>query len=195
MQNHYHRIRLEAFTLFELLIVMSIGLILLLAGVPAYQHLLARSRTANTVNHIIAAIHAARNEAIAQNQIVAFCGSQDGMHCDGQWQAGQMMILDQTQQILRVYAGIPAGDRLWWQSSLGYNNVLKLAPTGFTEGQRGSFYYCPRYNSAQYGAKIIVADSGRVRVETESQELQTACGNVSIGEKNANYFIRSSGRR
>lgn len=157
----------QGFTLFELLVVMSIGLILLLTGVPAYQHLLARNKTTATINHIIAAIHAARDMAIAQNQMITFCGSSDKLHCDGQWQAGQLMLLDQSQQVLRIYSGVGAGDRLWWQSSLGYNNVLKLSPTGFTDGQRGSFYYCPRYNASQYGAKIVVADSGRLRVEAD----------------------------
>lgn len=157
----------EGFTLFEILVVMSISLILLLAIVPAYQHLVARNKTAAVADHIIAAINVARATAIAQNQMITFCGSSDKVHCDGQWQAGQIMV-DQNQQLLRVYSGMAAGDRLWWSSSLGYNNFLKLAPTGFTDGQHGSFYYCPRYNAGKYGATIIVADSGRVRVEADA---------------------------
>ena len=163
------------FTLFELLIVMGIGLILLMVGVPSYQNLLARNKTVTVVNQVVDAIHSARTEAVARNQTVVFCGSADGGHCDGHWQIGQLVALDQNQQVLRVYSGLPPGDRLWWQSSLGANNALKLAPTGFTAGQRGSFYYCPLDNPLQYGAKIIIADSGRIRVETDPSELQTAC--------------------
>lgn len=165
----------SGFTLFELLIVMGIGLILLVIGIPSYQHLLARNKTTTVVNQVMDAIHSARTEAVARGETVVFCGSGDGMHCDGDWQAGQLLALDQTQQVLRVYAGLRQGDRLWWQSSLGANNALKLAPTGFTAGQRGSFYYCPLADPTRYGAKIVVADSGRVRVETDPTELQADC--------------------
>ena len=168
--------RVAGFTLFELLIVMSISLILLAVGAPSYQHLLANNETAAVVNQVIDAIHSARTEAVTRGETMVFCGSGDGMHCDGHWQAGQLLALDQTQQVLRVYSGVHPGDRLWWQSSLGANNALKLAPTGFTAGQRGSFYYCPLADPGRYGAKIIIADSGRIRVETDPAELQAECG-------------------
>lgn len=154
------------FSLLELILAMSIGLILLLCAVPSYQHLQAENKTADVVRQITTAVDAARNEAMAREEMVTVCGSGDGMHCDGQWQAGQIMVLDQNQQLLRVFPGVAAGDQLWWQSSLGRNNALKLAPTGFTDGQRGSFYYCPRYGAAQYSAKIVVSSSARIRVET-----------------------------
>jgi len=163
---------IAGFTLFELLIAMSLGLILLLAAVPSYHHIFARNKQADLVNHLIAAIHAARSEAVARNQVVVLCGSGDGKQCDGQWQEGQLMVLDQNQQVLRTYSGLPSGDQLWWRSSLGYNTELKLAPSGFTDGQQGSFYYCPRENARQYGARIIVSGSARVRVESIGE---TAC--------------------
>lgn len=166
---------MKGFTLFELLLSVSVGLILLLAGIPAWHHLVARNKMAATVNQIIAELHAARSDAISRGQMVIFCGSRDGAHCDGQWQAGQLALLDQNHQILRVYSGVAAGDRFWWQGSLGYNDALKWTPTGFTQGQRGSFYYCPGYKPGQYGAKIVVSDSGRIRVETDSGELQLIC--------------------
>lgn len=169
------QIFVAGFTLLELLVSIGLGLLLLLISAPAYHHLIARNKTVDTINHLVNAIYAARSEAVAEGRVIVFCGSGDGVHCDGHWQAGQLMLVDQTQQVLRLYSGLSAGDRLWWQSSLGNDNALKLAPTGFTNGQRGSFYYCPRDHASQYGAKIIVADSGRVRIETGSQELTTAC--------------------
>lgn len=163
------------FSLLEFILAMSIGLILLLCAVPSYQHLQAANTTTTIVRQMATAIHDARSEALAQGKMVALCGSGDGLHCDGQWQAGQIMILEQDGQLLRVFPGVASGERLWWQSSLGHNDILKLAPTGFTDGQRGSFYYCPRHGASQYGAKIVVSDSARVRVETGGQDLQTIC--------------------
>ena len=49
---------MKGFTLFELLLAMSLGLVLLMSAVPSYHYLLARNKTVNTVNHIVSAIHA-----------------------------------------------------------------------------------------------------------------------------------------
>ncbi len=166
----------RGFTLIELLLTMAIGCILLLVTIPVFQDLFLRNKTANTIDRLVNAVHLARSLAQAENQMISFCGSQDGLHCDGQWQAGQIMLIDQTQQVLRHFSGIPSGDRLWWNSSLSANNVLKLSPTGFTDGQRGSFYYCPKVNPDRYGVQLIIADSGRVRVETGGADLASACG-------------------
>lgn len=167
--------KLRGFTLFELLFSIGIALILLVSAVPAYQQLIAHNKTMSVVNHITFGIHTARSAAIAQNQVVDFCGSQDRRHCDGEWSQGQVMLLDQTQEVLQRYDGLTKGDRLWWNSSLGYDDTLKFAPTGFTNGQRGSFYYCPQRKPEKYGAKIIVSESGRVRVEYNAEELSKTC--------------------
>ncbi len=165
----------DGFTLLEVLLVIALGIILLLIAAPSYQDFIVRNRAANSISQVISAIQAARNEAIAQGQTIIFCGSSDQVRCDGQWQAGQI-TLTENAKILRIYSAISPGDRFWWQSSLGQNNELKLAATGFTAGQRGSFYYCPKYKPGSYGAKIIVSDSGRIRVDSDKNELETVCG-------------------
>ena len=165
----------DGFTLFELLLVISLGIILILIAVPSYQHLLARNKTVGIIDQIITGIHLARAEAVANGEVVVFCGTKDNIHCDGDWQAGQLNLLESSQKVLQVFPRIPAGDYLSWKSSLGYNNVLKLAPNGFTDGQRGSFYYCPAVKPKVYGAKIVVSDSGRVRVETDRRTLEEIC--------------------
>lgn len=166
--------KLKGFTLFELLLVMSIGLFFLTALVPSYRHFVFHNKVAAVVNQLSLAIHSARQQAISNNQIVELCGSGDHSRCDGNWQNSQILVLAESQKVLQVFSLLGQGERLWWQSSLGDNNALKLAPTGFTQGQRGSFYYCSA--DGNYGAKVIVTDSGRVRVETDSQEVREACG-------------------
>ncbi|MBS0350452.1 MAG: GspH/FimT family pseudopilin [Proteobacteria bacterium] len=162
------------FSLLELLVVLAMGLIMLLMSIPAYQHLFEKTQSSNVINQLIAAINAARTEAIAGNQVIVLCGSSNGLQCDGQWQKG-MLLIDPNDMVLRNFSALPLGDRLWWQSSLGTDDFLKLAPTGFTDGQRGSFYYCPRYNPVKYGAKITISDSGRARVDTDTQTLEASC--------------------
>lgn len=166
---------MKGFTLFELLLAMSVSLILAFTAAPAWHHWVARNKTAEFISRMVTAIHAARSEAVAREENVVFCGSGDGVHCDGRWQSGQLTMLDHSQKVLRIYPATASGDRFWWKSSLGYNDALKLAPTGFTAGQRGSFYYCPHYKPERYGAKIVVSDSARLRVETGVDDLQQIC--------------------
>lgn len=166
----------HGFTLFELLLGLSIALILLAAIIPGFQHFRSRNQTVQIVDHISAAIHMARSAAIAANEVVIFCGTGDQEYCDGNWSRGELIMQEFDRQILRYFTGvIPEGDHLLWRSSLSDNNELKLAPSGFTKGQRGSFYYCPRYHSEKYGAKIVISDSARLRVEYGGEELQQIC--------------------
>lgn len=167
--------KFKGFTLFELLFAMSISLLFLTALIPSYHHFIFRNKSENVVGQLALAIHSARQQAMTTNQIVEFCGSSDKTRCDGNWQAGQLLVAAESQKVLRIFSLLTPGERLWWQSSLGDNNALKLSPTGFTEGQRGSFYYCPHEKNGRYGSKVIVNDSGRVRVETDSQEIRKAC--------------------
>lgn len=165
----------SGFTLFELLVTLSIVVILLMIAIPSYQHLYAINKTSVVVNHVVDAIHSTRSSAMAENQIVAFCGSGDHQHCDGNWSKGQLIIEAQSQRILQNFLPANQHDKLLWKSSLGDNNSLKLAPNGFTDGQRGSFYYCPAEHPEKYGAKIVVSDSGRTRMEYNSEDLRSAC--------------------
>jgi prepilin-type N-terminal cleavage/methylation domain-containing protein len=165
----------KGFTLFELILVMSISLILLMAAIPSYHHVIFRNRTANVINQLSSAIQLTRQQAISSNQTLEFCGSSDHVQCDGRWQQGQVVRIFSSKQVLRAFSLLRDKEQLWWQSSLGNNNTLKLAPTGFTEGQRGSFFYCSGDKNARYGAKMIVTDSGRVRVEWDDSEIRKVC--------------------
>jgi prepilin-type N-terminal cleavage/methylation domain-containing protein len=166
---------MKGFTLFELMLVMSISALLLIAAIPSYHHFIFRNKTAALVNQLEWAIHMSRQQAIATHQELEFCGSSNRTECDGRWQEGQVLRVVSTKQILRIFSLVGAGERLWWQSSLGDNNTLKLAPTGFTEGQHGSFYYCSGDNQGRYGAQVIVMNSGRVRVETDTETMRKSC--------------------
>lgn len=159
-------------SLIELLIVMSIVCIFLSIGLADYSFLWHKNKTQSMVNQIITALNMTRTQAIAHNKTIIFCGSSDQMHCDGQWSKGQI-IKDDNETLLREYSALSGGDQLSWRGNLGIDNYLKYAPTGFTEGQDGSFYYCPR--DIREGAIIVVSFSGRVRVNYDSQDVAKGC--------------------
>jgi type IV fimbrial biogenesis protein FimT len=156
--------KLRAFSLLELLIALVLLVSLLLAAAPALHHLIQQDRATYRVNRIIAAIHYARSEAIQLHQIVTFCKSSDHKTCGGAWRDGQI-IITADGRLLRVYEALTAGDDLRWQSSLGKNDYLRFSPSGFTHGQRGSFFYCPANKNATFVRVIVVQQSGRTRVE------------------------------
>lgn len=152
------------FSLIEILVALTLFAIVLLIGVPSLQHALLQNRVDSSIHQMITAISFARSEAIRRQQRVSFCASEDGQRCRGTWRSGQILMAD--QKVLRVYSALPPGDNLMWVSSLSKNDVLEILPTGFTNGQQGSFYYCPP--NKQYAKRIIVTQTGRVRVVNDA---------------------------
>lgn len=152
----------SAFTLIELLITLVIISILSLIAIPAFRYFVTQNRALAQVNQIVAAINYARSEAIKTGKAVTFCKSIDHETCGGAWRDGQIILLE--AKVLRVYNALAPEDKLNWASNLGKNNALVLLPTGFTDGQNGSFTYC----SDGYARKIIVEQTGRVRISEEN---------------------------
>lgn len=174
----------SGFVLFELILVLILVTILSIIVIPSFQHLINRQYSQNIEKKLLQALHLSQSTATALGQVTEFCGARDQKACSADWSQGQIIMAVNTQQIIYAYPELRAGDRLWWKSSLGYNNGLKFSPSGFTLGQRGSFYYCPRVYPERYGLIITIIDSGRARVITDPQQLEKACaGSLNIIEK------------
>ena len=154
----------KAFTLIELLISISIFVILSLLIIPGMNDFMQRNRSFCKVQQIVAALMLTRTEAIIRGQNVMFCGSDDGISCGGDWNEGQL-ILDSKKNVIRPFAAIHKGDKLFWKSSLSddKDNYVEFLPTGETNGQQGSFYYCPDSNVKNSFA-IVIQQSGFLRI-------------------------------
>lgn len=167
---------MSGFNLLELLISLAILGILTLLLIPSYRSLLQRNRTTVVVNQLISAINFSRSQSILQDDFIFFCGSQDHLNCDGQWSEGQIIKTKNQDVILRTFSKFTKGDQLFWKSSLGKNDYLEFSPTGFTDGQDGSFYFCPKFPNEAYGAIIVVSLSGRARIDHDQNKLMQVCG-------------------
>lgn len=158
----------KGFTLIELIIVLILISLLLILAVPAYQALIANSRVTSGVNQLVASINYARSEAIKRQSIVTLCSSQDGQQCGGLWRNGWLIFVDKaatgqittSNNILRTYNALPAGDELIWSGSLA-KNYLQMTPFGSTHGQAGTFVY----SSHKQQIIVKVSQTGRVRIE------------------------------
>jgi type IV fimbrial biogenesis protein FimT len=151
-----------AFSLIELLVTLAIVGIFLLLAISGFHTFVIKTRVTSQVNQFMSAIAYARSEAIMRGEVITLCKSVDHKTCGGQWRDGQI-IINAKQQVLRVYQALPVGDQLLWFSNFKQNNFLQFSAAGFTNGQQGSFYYCPA--DKRYAKRIVVEQSGRVRVE------------------------------
>lgn len=162
-------INARGFTLIELLFVLALLTILLLLAIPSGQQFLAQSRTAAGINTLTAALQYARSEAISRNEKLTFCKSADHKICGGSWRDGQI-LLDANKNVLRVFPATAQVDNLVWSSSGGLDDFVLWLPTGYTNGQRGTFYYCVGNHNVSDSRGIVLLDTGRIYVSSISSE-------------------------
>jgi type IV fimbrial biogenesis protein FimT len=154
---------MKAFTLIEVMVILAILTFLLFFIVPAGREFLVEHRTITGANRIVGGLYLARIEAVQRNEKIIFCQSTDGNSCGGKWNDGQI-IIDSKGKLLRKIMGLPKGDTLIWNSSGGRDDRVEWLPSGFTNGQRGTFYYCAGSFSAVYSQAIVLLNTGRIYV-------------------------------
>jgi type IV fimbrial biogenesis protein FimT len=162
----------KGFTLVEVLLTLALILILAGLAVPSYQALVAKNRASAQVNQLISAINLARSEAVRRHQVITLCKSEDGKTCGGEWSQGWIIFVDQqvsgqvdfNDEILRVYHAVPKGSFLEWVAQRS-NDYLQMDPSGATHGQAGTFYYYPNVGHKEKFSRVIVSNTGRVRID------------------------------
>src|SRR3990167_8413042 len=149
------------FTWMEMLITLGVTIILATLSMITYHDFLLRNAVSRTLNQLSNAMLYARSQAVLQNAKVLLCGSRDQWHCDGDWQAGQIVVC--RDKLLRVFPGISPRLRLSWTGNFNQNAAILFSENGSTSGQQGSFEL---FNLKQrFLAKIVVTHSGRLRLE------------------------------
>jgi type IV fimbrial biogenesis protein FimT len=110
---------------------------------------------------------------------VALCGaSEDHQHCVEDWRNGVLIFTDTNgsamitspEQILYVIANSNHFGILHWRSSFKVN-YLQIQPEGSTNGENGTFWYCPHHARAPSWA-LIVSLAGRARVALDETDLK-----------------------
>jgi type IV fimbrial biogenesis protein FimT len=170
--------RLRGFTLIELLAVLAIASVLLGAGVPALNGLIARTKLTSATNDLFASMIMARSEAAKRHARVAMCKSADGAGCTaaGGWEQGWIVFHDTNNDGLHQ-----AGEEIVWRAPAlskdvrlsGNLNVAKYvsyAPTGETKlaggaFQAGTITLCNQSLKREEARQIVISASGRPRVQ------------------------------
>lgn len=158
----------------EILIVLAIVSILWVMAVPSGYEFSVENRSTSAVNALVSSLNYARSEAITRNEKVIFCKSSDHKNCGGNWRDGQIVV--QGGNLLKTFSVVPKGGYLSWNSSGGQDDVVEWLPTGFTNGQRGTFYYCAGLKNQHYSRAIVLLNTGRIYVEPMSdQDFSVMC--------------------
>lgn len=157
----------KAYTLLEILIVLSLLTTTLLLAEPCFRHLFEQKDSDVVVQHLINLIQFARSEAIKRNRNISICPSKDSKHCASDWGEGQIIIDKKTNEILGSYPSLPKNSFLTWRNSFGRNNELIFTGEGFADKLKGSFLYQNRN-----GQKIVIAieKTGRWRIIESNSE-------------------------
>lgn len=161
--------KIFGFSLIELIISLTIISILMLVIMPSMHDLFSRNSSNLQVDKIFSNLQFARAEAIKRGNAIVFCKSKNNVTCDldddNDWSEGQIIINQQNNVLIRVLDKLPMGDKLFWSSTFGKNNLLNFLPSGTTGDQQGTFLYCHFENDKQVIAKaIIVQDTGHIRI-------------------------------
>src|ERR1700692_469062 len=76
------------FTMFELVMVMTIVAIIAAIGFPHFKYVTASNRISSEINGLLADLRFARTEAIKEGLPVTVCASANQQTCDGSANAG-----------------------------------------------------------------------------------------------------------
>ena len=136
----------KGFTLYELMVTVSIVGVVLAIGVPNMIAYSQNSRMTGTANDFHSAFHFARSEATRAKTFITICASDNSMTaaptCTGDWRDGYIVFLDLDgdvdmgvgETILRAVPAIPEGVSF---SVVDDAKYFSFAGTGLGRGKVG----------------------------------------------------------
>ena len=167
--------RLTGFTLVELVAALAIAALLFALAVPAFHDWLSAYQLANHARHLAESMTHARTEAVRRGHRVNLCKSSNRRQCDdvGSWNAGFLMYVDidhdgkvgAGEPILGSEGPAPPGITVSANRPLDdYVSYTNLGNARLLNGalQMGTLTVC---RSGQHALNVVLANSGRVRVE------------------------------
>jgi type IV fimbrial biogenesis protein FimT len=161
--------------LLDLIIAMSIAIMTILVGVPAFKSGMARNRVVTYANDFMTALYLARSTAITQGRPVALCKSNNGVQCatSGDWTQGWITFIDRDNTatvtsgdtVLRVHSALEGDNTL--SGNQYVSTYVSYSSDGYTRTVNGAFQAGTLSFSLCDGNKrstIVISSSGRPRV-------------------------------
>lgn len=163
--------RTNGFTIFELLVALSLLSLLMLLAAPSYRALIGNNQAVSAANRLVSVLSLARTEAIMRGKQVVVCRSTDGESCSGEggWELGAITYIDENRDRaydaevdgppLSVWVPLFQGAELTGNSNVS-NRVVYLASglAGFGNGT-----WRARTVSG-HERRVVLSNTGRLRV-------------------------------
>lgn len=130
----------RGFTIYELMIALTIIGIILAMGVPSFTEFTQNSRLTSTANDLHASYQLARSEAARSKSNITICASADGATCGGTFNDGWIIFIDLNGDITRAGPGEnilraqPAVDANLTITPNAGATYFSFAPTGLGRG-------------------------------------------------------------
>lgn len=150
-----------AFSLIELLAVISIVAILVGLSLSSLQHLLQRYHFMVMRDRLWHALYYTKSLAILGDRTLILCGSRDGVQCSQDWRY-QWLIYDVAYQrvVHHFKFGYLASLTVQWHGNQSQRPGVLFDHFGETGGQQGRF----DIKLGFYHAQIVLISSGRMRM-------------------------------
>ena len=168
---------ISAFSLLELMVVISITLIIITFAAPSFGSLISRSQIDSKANTVFDIFQLARSTAISQGKFITLCPSKDGQQCDKQWQLGLMAFIDNNHD--REFSGkdeiitfLPSTSSATLHGNQPY---FTYSPLGALKGRMGSIVSCPSREKLSTSVRLLVSQMGRIRTQEKQKQTNSTC--------------------
>ena len=169
---HISKIQL-GFTLFELLIVLTIIAILLSFATPSFYSFSAKTEAKAVIQTLSGLIRLTRNNAINMQIPSLLCPSKDGLVCDNNWEEGVLIFedvnndkqLNNAENVIYFQGTLIDSGSIHWTA---LHNYVAFSGEGLNSSSAGSFIYCPENQDPHFAHALIISFSGKLRRAIDS---------------------------
>ena len=155
--------RYNAFTLIELLMVMTIVGILSAIGLPALMHFWQRANDEILSSSIVASLTFAQQEAIARHERIGVCLSDARMQCEV-GQIDRIMVFVEPQKILAVTRLKLSSGQLHWRAFPFYRPYVLFTSSPSASSDNATFWYC-RKRETMPAFAVVLGQTGMAHIQ------------------------------
>jgi type IV fimbrial biogenesis protein FimT len=163
---------IHGFTLLEVMLALAIAGIVLALGVPGLGSWMAQQELQDRADALLHALDLARSEAVKRGARVDVCPSAGDCSAAAPWEGGWIVLADsargtRSSSITRERRASPGITIRGNRPVADYVSYTSLGHARRFDGalQMGTFTVC---RPGQRARKVILANSGRARVETST---------------------------